>query len=87
MLDFQVICSVPPAFAANTGTCCEGGVNDGAPCVDDGGCPGGACTSGACVSGAAEGADSAIVHDVFGPRLRPRRRRNGERELSVMRED
>lgn len=67
LLDFSLTCSVPPAFAANVGTCCEGGLLDGVACMDDGGCPGGTCTPGACISGAAETANNAIIHDVFGP--------------------
>jgi hypothetical protein len=63
---FAAACSVPPAFAANVGTCCQGGGNDGDTCTGAIDCPGGACTAGACISGAAEDAANAVTHDLFG---------------------
>jgi hypothetical protein len=64
--DFGVFCTIPPAFATNVGTCCDGGANDGETCAEASDCPGGACTAGACISGASEGAASAVAHDLFG---------------------
>jgi hypothetical protein len=65
--DFAEFCTIPPPFATNDGTCCEGGTNDGDPCTGAPDCPGGACTAGACISGAAEDAATAVTHDLFGP--------------------
>jgi hypothetical protein len=64
--DFAVFCTIPPAFATNVGTCCEGGTNDGDTCAGAPDCPGGDCTAGACISGASEDAAAAVTHDLFG---------------------
>jgi hypothetical protein len=64
---FGKACTIPPAFGANVGTCCEGGASDGDDCTGPSDCTGGTCTAGACVSGAAEDAANAITHDLFGP--------------------
>jgi hypothetical protein len=66
---FVTFCASPPAFAANVGSCCEGGANDGDVCSGALDCPGGSCAVGACVSGAAEDAANAIAHDLFGATL------------------
>jgi hypothetical protein len=63
---FADVCTIPPAFGTNMGTCCDGGTNVGAACAGAGDCPGGACTAGACISGAAANAVKAVVHDMFG---------------------
>jgi hypothetical protein len=64
---FADLCTSPPAFATNVGTCCEGGAADGDACDEAGDCPDGACTGGACVGGAVEDAATAVTHDLFGP--------------------
>ena len=64
--DFATFCSIPPAFGTNTGTCCDGGANDGNVCVAAPDCPGGSCTAGACISDAVADAANAVTHDLFG---------------------
>jgi hypothetical protein len=66
LADFGTFCAIPPAFATNTGTCCDGGANDGDSCTAAPDCPGGTCTAGACISGAAADAANAVTHDLFG---------------------
>jgi hypothetical protein len=66
LADFVTFCSVPPPFATNDGTCCDGGANAGDPCTGAIDCPGGACTAGACINAAAGDAAAALTHDLFG---------------------
>jgi hypothetical protein len=66
---FANLCTTPPAFGANTGSCCLGGGHHGDGCAEPSDCPGGTCTIGACIGGGAEGATNAIVHDLFGARV------------------
>jgi hypothetical protein len=64
---FRQLCTVPPAFGANLGSCCRGGGDiAGAICADSSECASGACTAGVCIYGGAEQAANAITHDLFG---------------------
>jgi hypothetical protein len=63
---FADTCAPVPAWGVNGLSCCEGGANDGAPCLSPAACTGGTCTAGACISAAAEAGAGAITHDLFG---------------------
>jgi len=64
--DFADRCDPVPAWGVNGATCCDGGTNDGSPCLMPAACPGGSCVGGACISAAAETGAGAITHDLFG---------------------
>jgi hypothetical protein len=63
---FADTCAPVPAWGVNGSSCCEGGANDGAPCLNPTACTPGTCTAGACISAAAEAGAGAITHDLFG---------------------
>ena len=67
-LDFyDTFCVVPPpAWGANTDSCCEDSANEGAACSDNGDCTGGACVPGGCIAGAMNRISNGLVADLFG---------------------